>query len=222
MNTEQMKEKEIVVGSRVIVMGEIETVITRIENGRYYFSDGVKEWWETIGAIKPVKEQSLIQPEQDNKFSLVEEVKRTKQRLEEHRGIDWIDVSGKAYVPVSPTLKLCEHLLELEKQQPEQVEKVEGGKFYPISFYEAFCSRHGLDKNNTMIPRTFCVEMAKEAYKLAQSLNSDKEFTAEDMMIAYSRGQGDVCEASLSDDYTRPLVDATEWLTQYRESKGVK
>ena len=45
--------EEIAVGSKVIVCGELETTITKIEGDEYYFldSDG-KEWKETTDAIE--------------------------------------------------------------------------------------------------------------------------------------------------------------------------
>ena len=44
---------KIVVGSKVKVCGRLITIITRVENDKYYFKDEEgREWQENIGALK--------------------------------------------------------------------------------------------------------------------------------------------------------------------------
>jgi len=65
-------------------------------------------------------------------------------------------------------------------------------------------------------------EEGDTAFEAVCSLRKEKAemFTEEEVMQAYSRGQGDVVDASLMDDYTRPLVEATEFLAQFKTQKG--
>ena len=81
--------------------------------------------------------------------------------------------------------------------------------------------RHSYDitVDGVTVTRMTIRQFTDAVFEINKAL-SQKQWSDNDMMIAYSRGQGDVAEASLSDDYTRPLVDATEWLISYKQSKG--
>jgi len=83
--------------------------------------------------------------------------------------------------------------------------------------------RHSYDitVDGVTVTRMTIRQFTDAVFEINKALSQKQGCADEDMMIAYSRGQGDVVEASLSDDYTRPLVDATEWLTNYKQSKGV-
>ncbi len=47
--------KDIKVGDKVLVCGELKTTIIRIEGNKYYFMDGDKEWSETKDAIEVIE-----------------------------------------------------------------------------------------------------------------------------------------------------------------------